>query len=125
MNQNVKDALYLSVEEYNNTITDPKRKFKFERMSDDEKKGIFYNTLRRNLSFSNSFKLSRIENYNIILNEDGTIHSLSLKDLGYSYWGETVKPEMLLKQILDNRPPFEKTAAMNEIADIVNSIKIN
>lgn len=121
MNMNMKDLIYLSVEEYNKTISNPKKKDLYDRMSDEEKKGMFYNALRRNMGRTYTGFI-RMDYLKITLRENGEVNTIAVQN-GYSPWSQSYVADM--NTIFKNRKQFESSAIKNEIADIVQSIKLS
>lgn len=133
VNKNVFDKFCEAVEDYNTTITDPKKKSQTDKYSYAEKKGIFYNCLRRVFSLGNCYKSPyiprlRMQDFDIILDEDGRITSwLIHRNYQQNEWLYDSDEEGLigLQIISKEHPIIYPTTALNELARIVNQLKIN
>lgn len=126
--QNIKDIVYLSVEEYNKTISKKERKPTFEKMTENELKGILYNTLRRNFSSFGNIKSGFLKAWELecTFYPNMMVKTIHLKG-NYTNYNWDSDENQIIKQVIKEtvagREQFYATADMNEIADIVSSIK--
>lgn len=132
MNINVFDMFNKAVDSYNTTITDPARQLSFDKMTYHEKKGIFYNSLRREFGYTCQFSASnvlRMDDFEIKLDERHRIISFEItkKFYGYSNWEDEKKDRALfitneLRKVDKALPTIYPTFELNEMSRIVNSI---
>jgi len=119
VSQNVRNEVYLAVKEFNEVAKRPEH----EKDSEEQKKGMFYTILRRAFKFGSRRKLVTPDSLLCKFNPDNTIKAFRVIGAFDYYWTLEVEPLRQLKELSYEKPEFFATPEMNEIADIVNSIK--
>lgn len=131
LNQNIVDSFFSAVEEYNRTVTNIDKKKILDRMTDKEKKGLFYNSIRRYLhgTMYSRYKLN-VDDLECTFNNDYTIKNVIIKKNFLSEfisWDEKVNLGrnniFQLKEVTSSFPVIYPTRILNEMSLIVNSLK--
>lgn len=130
VNINIRDNLFDAVDDFNRTMTDPRRQYENSKYSYEERRGIFYNCLRRQFSTNSPFA-SRfdVENLVCVFDEKNRIvryHFLRVPPLHSSYLHtDYLRLNELgqLNELADELARIYPTRELNEMSCIVNSIK--
>jgi hypothetical protein len=124
-----------AVEDYNKTVTNPKRRHIYDIMTLDELKGILYNTLRRR--FSRSFRKGRnyynpnlnMGDLECTFNKDLTIKNIKINkpfNNSNDWWSDETLKNYLetknLKEIINTQKELYPSKTLNELAFIVNQL---
>lgn len=131
-NMNISDKFFEAVEDYNRTATDGKKKETFRKMTDDERKGVFYNCLRRQFNFGNynarhANPALRVDELDCTFRGDGMLKTVSIKSYNINYvdYNSDI-PRINIRRELSNiakrHTVIHPTKVLNEMAQIVNSI---
>lgn len=125
-NINIRDSVYQAIEEYNKLVKRPN----CQKLTDNEKRGMFYTILRRYISAISSPNEQRgrgihVDDLSCTFKENGELSSFKVKrdfiSRGWDY--SNVDILQAVKTIGESHKVFHKTPIMNEIANIVNQIK--
>ena len=115
-----RENFYQALKEYNDAIVRPWNK---QVTTYEARRGMFYTTLRRYVSMGSGRGRVEPAQFRCVFHEDGQLKSLKLlADLRYHYdnnWTDL----MMLDELCIERKELYKEPIMNEIVDIVNSIK--
>jgi hypothetical protein len=133
----ISEIIFKSVNEYNDTLS----REHVRKSSHDEKRGILYNTLKRNISYEYPSATRGFSDYLDIRNLFCTFHPNNCiktirLDTRYSYkdvdfvtfdmpderFGKLKAIISIIKQVCNNTKEFGKGKEENDIIQIVNSI---
>lgn len=132
------DNFFLVVQEYHETILDPRRSDQFRKMSYQEKKGIFYNCLRRKFNIGNVHRNyyggMKITDFELKMDGDGRVTHMTVDThyrnyhQGWDRWNipgysDEKNDAATIKQISICHPIIYPTIQLNELASIVNKLK--
>lgn len=119
ISQNIRNEVYLAVKEFNAVSKRPEHLGD----SDEARTGMFYTILRRAFKFGTRRKLMTPKSLECRFNPDHTIKAFRVLVPFNDYWTLEVEPLRQLRELSYEKSEFFATPDMNEIADIVNSIK--
>ena len=121
VNLNVFDTVMSAVEEYNQCIVRKNN----TKMTDDERRGLFYTILRRSIPFKIKRKfILKVFDLKCEFYENGELKSFKIPDRYSLFLWDSERYEQIseLKKIGDTLKKLYPTKVLNEMSLIVNSI---
>lgn len=124
----VKAAVYEAVLTYNRTILGKNAAF-LSKASDDEKKGIFYNTLRREISirfptfcFVNSIKMHHL---GCFFKRNGELNYFRVVKKNSHEWifNDDIVLVNMISEVTEKHGYFDNNLSLMKLTDIINSVK--
>lgn len=116
-----REKIYLAIQEYNTAIIRPSNE---KVTSYDARRGMLYTTLRRVVPMGTGRGRLEPSNFRCVFCDNGELEHLKVVGVDFkNHWDTNWTDIMMLEELCTQKKEFYKESLMNEIVDIVNSIK--